>query len=78
MGRFVQRIVTNSKIMHGKACIKGTRIPVYLILDLLVAGMTKEEIIKEYPDLTIEDIGACIEYASVVDKENIYPLKAAK
>ena len=78
MGRFTQRIVTNSKIMHGKACIKGTRIPVYLILDLLAAGMTKEETTKEYPDLTKEDIDACIEYASVVAKENIYPLKVAK
>ena len=72
------RITSNPKILHGKACIKGTRIPVYLILDLLASGMTKDQIIDEYPDLTEQDIAACIKYASVVAKENVFPLKAAK
>ena len=78
MGELLKRIVSNPKIMHGKACIKGTRIPIYLILDLLAAGMTKEKILAEYPDLTKKDIDACIEYASIIAKETIYPFKVAK
>ena len=73
-----ERIISNPKILHGKACIKGTRIPVYLVLDLLASGMTKEEIIDEYPDLNEEDIAACIKYASIIAKENVFPLRAAK
>ena len=73
-----ERIISNPKILHGKACIKGTRIPVYLVLDLLASGMTANEIIDEYPDLTEEDITACIKYASIVAKENVFPLEAAQ
>jgi len=58
------RIEIDPKVMAGKPVIKGTRIPVYLILDLLAAGKGTEEILKEYPNLHEEDVVAAIEYAS--------------
>ena len=59
------RIVATPNIVHGKPRIAGTRIMVYLILDLLASGKTIEEIISDdyYPDITREDVLACIEYA---------------
>ena len=51
------------EILRGKPCIKGTRIPVSLILGYLAAGMKNKEIIEEYPDLTEEQIAACLNYA---------------
>ena len=74
---FKKRITANPKIMHGKPCIRGTRIPVYLILELLAAGDTVEEILKSYPSLKKEDIRAAIEYAAETTKEEIVPLKIA-
>lgn len=53
---YEEHIEINPKIMLGKPVIKGTRIPVYVILNLLGEGYTIEQIIKEYPDLTREDI----------------------
>lgn len=62
---FRSRIVVDKNICHGKPHIRGTRIMVHQILDLLAAGATMEEIIREdFPDLTNEDIQACIAYAS--------------
>jgi len=58
-----QRIEIDPKIMAGKAVIKGTRIPVYLILDLLAEGKTFKDIIMAYPDLNKEDIEAALHYA---------------
>ncbi|MBU2635062.1 DUF433 domain-containing protein [Patescibacteria group bacterium] len=62
------RIETNPRIMMGKPIIKGTRIPVYVILNLLAEGYKPEEIIREYPDLTRRDILAAIEYAAKLTK----------
>lgn len=63
-----QRITVNPKIMCGKPVIKGTRIPVYLILNLLAAGYGFERIIKAYPQLTKEDIKAALNYAQALTK----------
>ncbi len=58
------RIVVSRNICHGKPRIAGTRIMVYQILDLLAAGKTIAEITTDYfPDITAEDVLACIEYA---------------
>jgi len=58
------RIRTDPRVLAGKPVIRGTRIPVYLILDLLAAGDTRKEILAEYPQLKDADITAAIQYAS--------------
>jgi len=63
-----KRIIVNPKIMCGKPVIKGTRIPVYLILNLLAAGYTFDRIIQAYPQLTKKDIKAALEYAQALTK----------
>ena len=63
-----ERIVVNPKIMGGKPVIKGTRIPVYLILELLSAGYSFKRIIKAYPSLTEEDVKAAVDYAVQIMK----------
>jgi uncharacterized protein (DUF433 family) len=60
---FLQRIETNSKILGGKPVIKGTRIPVYIILLMLRDGSSFDDIIKEYPKLSPEDIKASLDYS---------------
>lgn len=49
---------------EGKPCIRGLRITVYEILDYLASGMTQEEILKDFPDLTPKDIYACLAFAA--------------
>ena len=56
-------IVSHPEILRGKPHIKGTRIPASLILGYLAAGHTAEEIIAEFPDLTHDQIAACLDYA---------------
>ncbi|MCL6473404.1 MAG: DUF433 domain-containing protein [Firmicutes bacterium] len=56
-------IVSTADVLHGKPRIKGTRIPVSLILGYLASGMSAEQIIEELPDLTKEHIAACLDYA---------------
>ena len=52
------------EVLSGKPVIKGTRIPVYLIIELLASGMTEKEILRQYPTLSKEDIKAVLLYAS--------------
>ena len=56
-------VVSTPDVIRGKPRIKGTRIPVSLILGYLAMGNTSEEIIREFPDLTKEQIAACLDYA---------------
>lgn len=58
-----EHIVSTPDVLRGKPRIKGTRIPVSLILGYLATGNTVEEIINEFPDLTKEQIAACLDYA---------------
>ena len=59
----LNRIEVNPKIQGGKPVIKNTRIPIYIILQMIADGATFKEIIKEYPKLTEEDIRAAVEYS---------------
>lgn len=59
-----QRIVVDNGIHHGEACVKGTRIPVTVILGSLADGMTQDEIRQQYPQLSFEDIQAAMAYAA--------------
>jgi uncharacterized protein (DUF433 family) len=74
---YYKRIEINPEIMLGKPVIKGTRIPVYVILGLLGEGYTFEQIIKEYPDITKEDILAVLKFAAKTTQfeEKIMPIK---
>lgn len=56
------RIVSTPDVLRGKPRIKNTRIPVRLILGYLAAGSTTDEIIAEFPDLTADDIAACLDF----------------
>jgi len=64
-----ERITIDPAVCHGKACIKGTRIPVSVILDNLAEGISQEEILKSYPSLSLEDIQAAIAYGAMLAKE---------
>ncbi len=57
------RIESNPLILRGKPCIRGTRIPVALILGYLAAGKSTDQIIAEFPDLTADDIASALDYA---------------
>ena len=63
MKKWNERIESDPQILRGKPCIKGTRIPAALILGYLAAGRSAEQIILEFPDLTLEDISACLDFA---------------
>ena len=74
----LNRIEINPKIMVGKPVIRGTRIPVELVLKMLSQGVSIEEILEEYPHLTREDIQACLAYAAqALELEEILPLERA-
>ncbi len=66
------RISSDPDILHGKPCIKGTRIPVYLIVSLVAEDVATEEIIEDYPSLTHEDIKAAVKYASKLCEYEAY------
>ncbi len=61
---YKDRITIEPGKRGGKPCIRGLRITVYDILEYLASGMTEEEILKDFPDLTIEDIRACLAFAA--------------
>ncbi|MEM9540104.1 MAG: DUF433 domain-containing protein [Cyanobacteria bacterium P01_E01_bin.42] len=65
------RITFDSQIMGGRACIRGMRITVALVLSLVANNMTAEEIIEAYPYLEREDINACFKYAAFLANEQI-------
>ncbi len=69
VNKLIKRVVSDPNICSGKPCIKGTRIPVHIILDLLAAGENFESIKKAYPNITDEDIRACLNYSSVLADE---------
>jgi len=71
----LDRIVSDPRICHGRACVKGTRIMASVILDNLAVGATHDDILANYPSLSEEDILAAIEYGAVLAREEVVPLK---
>ena len=67
-------ITVDPNVCHGKACIKGTRIMVSVILDNLAAGLSPDEILRSYPSLTREAVQAAITYAAELARERIVPI----
>lgn len=68
----LDRITFDPDVLGGKACIRGMRISVSLIVNLIANGMFAEEIIEEYPDLEIEDIHQALHYAAWVTDDLFY------
>ena len=67
----MRHIIIDPKVCHGKAHLEGTRIPIHIILDLLAAGETRNNILKAYPQLHEEDILTCIQYAAKLATEEV-------
>lgn len=71
-----ERITIDSDILAGKPTIKGTRLAVEFIIELLAEGWSNPEIVTNYPGITEDDIHACLAYASMaLRNERVYPLK---
>ncbi len=69
----LKRITFAPGLMGGQACIRGMRIPVSLVVNLVANGMSVKEIIKEYPDLEPDDIKEALQYASWLAREELHP-----
>ena len=69
----LERITFDPRIMAGQACIRGMRIPVSLIVNLVANGKPFEEILSEYPDLELNDIKQSLQYAALLTREHVYP-----
>ncbi len=70
-----ERIVLDPKVLLGKPVVKGTRLSVELLVDHLAQGWSEADILRNYPKLTVEDIRACLAYASErLSAERVYPL----
>jgi uncharacterized protein (DUF433 family) len=72
----LQRISVDPNVCFGKACIRGTRIWVALIIEQLAWGRSEEEILADYPDLELLDIQAALAYAAEITRERILPTPA--
>ena len=72
-----ERIVLDPEVLAGKPVIRGTRIAVELVLELLAAGQSEDEVLASYPGLSHEDVLACLSYASrLVHEVKVYPVSA--
>jgi uncharacterized protein (DUF433 family) len=67
----LDRITFNEQIMGGRACIRGMRIPVSVVLKMLAAGMSSVEILADYPDLEQADIDQSMQYAAALADEQL-------
>jgi len=72
------RIIIDPEVLVGKPTMRGTRLAVEFIIDLLAQGWAEPEILRNYPGLTHEDVQACLSYASAtLQAEKVYPLVTA-
>ena len=71
----LERVSIDSKVCHGQACIKGTRIPVAQILGMLANGDTIDGLVNAYPSIEREDVLACLSYAAFLAEEQITPIE---
>ena len=66
----IDRIAVDAQVHFGQPCVRGTRIPVFAVLELLRDGKSFDDVIRDaYPDLTQDDIRACLDYASALVRE---------
>jgi uncharacterized protein (DUF433 family) len=72
-----ERITFNQKVMGGKACIRGMRVTVSLVVNLIANGMNTEEIIEAYPYLQPDDIRQALRFAAWLAEETVHPIELA-
>jgi uncharacterized protein (DUF433 family) len=75
MSNLLERITVDPNVCHGQACIRGTRIMVWLILQYLANGDQPEDVLAAYPRLTREDLQACLAYAADKTRERVLPVE---
>jgi uncharacterized protein (DUF433 family) len=75
--RWQEFITVDPAVCHGRACIKGTRIMVSVVLDNLAAGLTPDEIVGSYPSLNHESVQAAIAYAAELGRERVVAMPTA-
>ena len=68
-----ERITFDPRVMGGRACIRGMRITVSLVVNLVANGMTTDEILIEYPDLEADDVRESLQYAASLASEEVHP-----
>ena len=69
------RITSDPSVCHGQACIRGTRIPVSVLLDNLAAGLDPAQILASYPSVRSEDVQAAMQYAAELARERLIPIE---
>lgn len=71
-------IVTDPRVLHGQVHLKGTRIPVSVVLDCVAAGMPEAAILREYPSLDVAGIRAAAAYGALLARDELLPLAASE
>jgi uncharacterized protein (DUF433 family) len=74
MSNWRERITVNPAICHGRACVRGTRIMVSVVIDNMAAGLSRKEILRDYPALVDADIDAALAYAAELAREGTVDL----
>jgi len=77
MKDLLKRIQIDPRICHGQPCVKGTRIPVSLVVQFLANGDSLEDILAAYPSLQADDVRACLVYAAEMTRERVLPIDIA-
>ena len=70
------RVMVDPQVCGGRPCVRGTRIPITVILDALAEGLTPDQIIDHYPSLSPDDIRACAAYAAELAREDLWKVTA--
>lgn len=77
-GDLLNLIVSDPDVLHGQARLRGTRIPVTVVLDCLAAGMSEDEIVTGYPSLPAKSVQAALAYAARLAHEELLPLEPSR
>jgi uncharacterized protein (DUF433 family) len=77
MSLLMERISVDPNVCHGQPCIRGTRVMVWLVLNYLANGDSIEDILAAYPNLTREDIRACLAYAAEAARERVVSIEVS-
>ena len=72
--RLLDRVRIDPNVCHGVPCVRGTRIPVYLVVQYLANGDSVDDVLEAHPSLTREDVQGCLAYAAELARERILPI----